>query len=371
MMFHTTTKWVEIFDVTIENIEGNFELKTQLNNVEKDTLLSLPNPNYLEIISHYPHLNDIKLNDIVKKKELPVHVILGVSDYAKIKMQERPRIGQPGDPIAELTRFGWFIMSPGHESNLTHLLFSNTSAQDYEKLCSLDVLGIEENHNFKDTEILDKFKKQLKQSDEGWYETGLIWKTDHPVLTNNKSNSLGRLNNLLKHLKKNSERFIAYDKVIQEQLEDRIIEKVLNITPQKGKEFYLPHKAIIREDAESTKLRVVYDVSSKPNMNKPSLNECLRKESPLQNMLWDNVVRNRMKPVALCADLRKAFLQIRIRECEKDNLKFHWIKNQNVSDTEILRFTRLVFGLIQSPFILEAILQSHLSKYEKNLSKRN
>ena len=150
MMFHITTKWVEIFAVTIQNIEGNFELKTRRNKVEKDTL-SLPDPNYLEIISHYPHMNDIKLNDIVKKKELPVHVILGVSDYAKTKMQERPRIGQPGDPIDELTRFGWFIKSPGHESNLTHLLFSNISAQDYEKLCSLDVLGIEENHALKDT----------------------------------------------------------------------------------------------------------------------------------------------------------------------------------------------------------------------------
>ena len=32
-------------------------------------------------------------------------------------------------------------------------------------------------------------------------------------------------------------------------------------------------------------------------------------------------------------------------------------------------FTRLVFGLIQSPFILEAILQSHLSKYEKTYPK--
>ena len=100
-------------------------------------------------------------------------------------------------------------MSPGHESNLTHLLFSNTSAQDYEKLRSLDVLGIKENHSFKDTEILDRFKKQMKQSDEGWYEIGLIWKTDHPVLTNNKSNSLGRLDNLLKHLKKNSEKFFC------------------------------------------------------------------------------------------------------------------------------------------------------------------
>ena len=39
MMFHITAKWVKIFDVAIQNIERNFELKTQLNKVEKDTLL--------------------------------------------------------------------------------------------------------------------------------------------------------------------------------------------------------------------------------------------------------------------------------------------------------------------------------------------
>ena len=84
---------------------------------------------------------------------------------------------------------------------MSHLLFSNTSAQDYEKLCSLDVMGIEENRSLKDTEFLDKFKKQLKQSDEGWYVDDLARKTDHPVLTNNKNNSLGRLNSLFRHLK--------------------------------------------------------------------------------------------------------------------------------------------------------------------------
>ena len=81
-----------VFDVTIQNIEGNFDFKTQLNKVEKYILLSLPSPNYQEIRSHFPHLNDIKLNDTVKKRELTVHVILGINDYAKIKMQESPRI---------------------------------------------------------------------------------------------------------------------------------------------------------------------------------------------------------------------------------------------------------------------------------------
>ena len=104
-------------------------------------------------------------------------------------------------------------------------------------------------------------------------------------------------------------------------------------------------------------------------MNEPSLNECLEKSLLLQNRLWDVLIRSKMKPVALCADLRKAFLQIRIRECERNIFRFHWIKKQNVSDTEILRFTRFVFWLIQSSVILEAILQSCLSKYGKTYPK--
>ena len=46
-------------------------------------------------------------------QELPVHVILGASEYAKLKTRSVPRVGKPGEPIAELTYFGWTIMSPG------------------------------------------------------------------------------------------------------------------------------------------------------------------------------------------------------------------------------------------------------------------
>ena len=71
-MFHTTVKRIKIFNVTIRSVKGNFGFKTQRNKVEKHNLLSLTNLNYEEIISHFPHLNNIKLNDTVKKKELPV-----------------------------------------------------------------------------------------------------------------------------------------------------------------------------------------------------------------------------------------------------------------------------------------------------------
>ena len=54
----------------------------------------------------YAHLSDIIMTYHDTKRDLPVHVILGAGIYTKIKTQERARVGQPGEPIAELTGLG-------------------------------------------------------------------------------------------------------------------------------------------------------------------------------------------------------------------------------------------------------------------------
>ena len=68
---------------------------------------------------------------------------------------------------------------------------------------------------------------------------------------------------------------------------------------------------------------------------------------------------NRFRPILLCGDIVKAFLQINLREPETDVLRFYWVKNSDPSVIETNRFTRLVFGLTQSPFILEGTLKEH------------
>ena len=68
-------------------------------------------------------MKDITINDTDTKKELSVHVILGAGDYTKIKTQERARVGQPGEPIAELTKLGWVVISPGQVTSVTKMLF--------------------------------------------------------------------------------------------------------------------------------------------------------------------------------------------------------------------------------------------------------
>ena len=75
------------------------------------------------------------------------------------------------------------------------------------------------------------------------------------------------------------------------------------------------------------------------------------------------MTRSRFRPILLCRGIEKAFLQIRIRESKRDVLRFHWVNSFESKNIEILRFTRLVFGLTQSPFIWQGLLKKHFENY--------
>ena len=317
-LMHSEVK-KEIYQFEIGDINQEFKIGFAINKLEKEILLELPNPNYPEIQTSYNHLKDI-INHTETNKELPVHVILEAGDYTKIKNQERARVGQAGEPITESTKLGWVVIFPGQETSVTKILFSKTSVHDYENLCNLDVLGVKDEHTNRDGKIYDEFQRQLGRSDEGWYETNLIWKEKHPPLNNNKSGSLGRLNNLLRNLSRNNQ-LETYDDIIREQQKAGIVETVDRNTSCQNREFYMPHKAVIRESAQTTKVRIVNDASAKPNSSSASQNDCL--EPAYKNLLWDILVRTRLRPVLLCGDIEKPLLLIRIRENDRDALRFH------------------------------------------------
>ncbi len=81
--------------------------------------------------------------------------------------------------------------------------------------------------------------------------------------------------------------------------------------------------------------------------------------------MWNVLLRNKFNPIALAGDLKKAFLQVKIREEDRNVLKFHWIKDLQTQEVEVLRFTRALFGLVQSPFLLGATIEQHLNKFQE------
>ena len=72
-----------------------------------------------------------------------------------------------------------------------------------------------------------------------------------------------------------------------------------------------------------------------------------------------------MRPVVLTGDIEQAFLQILIRKEHRDALRSHWITDKVTQQTTILRFTRAVFGLIQSPFLLGGTIECHIDRYQQ------
>ena len=169
---------------------------------------------------------------------------------------------------------------------------------------------------------------------------------------------------MLRRLKSKPEVLKHYDEVIQEQLGKSIIEPV-NIEEQQavGKVHYLPHREVIRLDKDTTKLRVVYDASAK--RGGPSLNDCLYSRPPLTPMIFDVMARFRAHNVALTADIENAFLNVAIAPEHRDHLRFLWVDDILTDNPQlvIMRFTRVVFGVNSSPFLLNGTIRHHLNSY--------
>ena len=97
---------------------------------------------------------------------------------------------------------------------------------------------------------------------------------------------------------------------------------------------------------------MVYDASARAYSGATSLNECLHAGPPLQNKLWSVLTHSRFHPVAVPGDIRKAFLQIRIRQAERDALRFHWIVDIQLREVETQVYQSAVW-IIPLPVSIE------------------
>ena len=84
---------------------------------------------------------------------------------------------------------------------------------------------------------------------------------------------------------------------------------------------YLPHHPVVREDKDTSKVRIVFDASAK------GLNECLYEGPRLTPLIFDILLKFRTFLITLMADIEKAFLQISINTNDRDYFRFLWFED--------------------------------------------
>ncbi|XP_078361896.1 uncharacterized protein LOC144646227 [Oculina patagonica] len=367
-MYGTVDRQVEIYKVTVEsNVIEGFGFELECINAEKPVLTHLPNPRISELKKANHRIRRLNFSEEAATEDnLPVHVILGAADIQRIKTTEPAVLGTnpDADPGAEFTMLGWTItgksMLSGTETEKG--FFLKSSQDEFKQMCSQEVLGLSDEPDEQGL-FHEDFKNQLQRLEDGTYSTRLPWKSHQLSLPSNRELTLGRLQSTTRKLER-MQKLEEYHTVMEQQLEEGILELVPEV--QTGEVIhYIPHQAVIREEAESTKMRIVYDCSAKRNPQSPSLNDCLEVGPPLQPAIFDILLRNRMKPFCITGDIQKAFLQIKISPEDRDALRLLWYDDLKERNIVQYRFTRVIFGSGPSPYILGATLEKHISQYEE------
>jgi len=232
---------------------------------------------------------------------------------------------------------------------------------DLSKFWTLETIGIKpsevDNENDK---VLDQFRKTAFLKDNK-YTVCFPWKHTEPELPSNFRVAKARLTSMVQHSK--LELLDACDKVFKEYLDLGIIEKAPLNSPYK--KHYLPHRGIYQKN----KIRVVFDGSSKTKTTF-SINELIHKGPNLQENIVKLLLNFRLHAVGITADIEKAFLQVGLNEVDRDSVRFLWVKDITKPaerDNIIhLRFARVPFGINSSPYLLNIVINEHLSSSPAN-----
>ena len=263
---------------------------------------------------NYKHLANIQLaDDCLSDSQADIEILIGSDNIWKFMLGEVRR-GETGDsPVAVSTVLGWVLSGPagkvrGHKLcsvnfNATHVLriesepVSVVSHEDVSldsavsSLWDLGNLGILDKNS-----VHDEFFENIL-FDKGRYTVRLPFRKHHDTLPDNFDLSVTRLNSLVRHLKKSPELATEYSKVIEDQKKQSITEEFNPFLEKAevGKTHYLSHHAVIRQDAYTTKVRVVFDGSAQCDPGLPSLNDILETEPSTVSAIFDVLLRFRSK----------------------------------------------------------------------------
>ena len=276
----------------------------------------------------YQHLKGTWFSDVCSQEVLEIDVLIG-ADYLWQFQTGVTRRGRPEDPVAVETELGWVLSGPLRARDIEKVgvaqvnFVAQTGNQEWnneslesnvQRLWSLEGLGIIDEDTVHG-EFLDGVTFTGSR-----YSVKLPWKEAHDKLSDNYRKSLARMKSQLRRLKKEPELLKEYDSIIRDQVEKGIIEQVSSLE-KADKVHYLPHQAVIRKDAVTTKLRIVYDASSKESKSGTSLNDCLHVGPSLNPLLYSILIRFREKIVVLVGDIEKAFLNVEVDRADRDSLR--------------------------------------------------
>lgn len=308
------------------------------------------------IENELPHLKNLNLADPNFYESGTMDLLLGVQEYTKI-LQQGLFKGPSGTICAQNTSLGWIVMGGSNikinkrENTLT-IMNMDDNANINDLLKTIWEVDTNSTRYLTQEEQLCEtiFEKTHTRNRNGRYKVKLPFKTEHPLSPegNTRETAVRRLLQVERRFNKNSELKKEYTNVIDEYKQLKHMEEVPKKEINK-KSVYLPHFAVVRQDKETTKTRIVFDASCKGS-NGVALNDELLPGPVLQEDLRSLIMRWRVHAVCFVSDIEKMYRMIDIAKEDVDYQRIVW-RNDPSDVIQDYRLLTVTFGTTSAPYL--------------------
>lgn len=321
----------------------------------------------------WSHLRGLELADPDFGQPKPVELILGADSYGHIIKPELIR-NDPSLPLAQHTIFGWIIsgliptIDIDADIQIYHCCIDHDLQELLTKFWSQEELTPAKDHNLHpdDAHCEEHFRSTFSREATGRYIVRLPVKSSSSLLGDSSSKALYCLSKLSRRFQTDCSYKKLYTDFLQEYLSLGHMTPIPRSEINCGSPFYLPHHGVSREHSQTTKLRVVFNGSSRSDNGK-SLNDILYSGAKLQTDIADVLLWFRMYRYVFSTDIKKMYRQILVHEANRDLQRIYWY-NEN-HNTVPYRLTTVTYGLNCAPFlalrVIQQLIEDEGHKYPK------
>ncbi|XP_018495923.1 uncharacterized protein LOC108864536 [Galendromus occidentalis] len=316
----------------------------------------------------------------------PPAILVGMDQIHKIVTRSQLPVTVVDNIVAQHSRFGWLIGGPtsgevrvGATVTTAHVICCSAAmstdslpispaAKALQTLWSLESVGIAEAPS----------SPQLSADEDSairQFESGLTYENDRYVVTfpkreticllpNNRAVALKRLERKLSQLEREPSKYQRYHEEIMKFVHEG---HACEVGPSESTgpstidgSYFMPHHEVITGSGPWEKWRIVFDCSSK-DAGATSLNDHLLPGPNLNPELVTVLLNFRLHPVAVSADITKAYLQLGIRDEDRSLFNFLW-RAPGERLVKVFQMTKVIWGATSSGFLLAATVREHLKR---------
>lgn len=288
-----------------------------------------------------------------------IDVLIGTRYFYEIMKSEKVEIGR-NKPMLIDSELGWVVAGgfssnvPSKTSNISFCWL--TQEQEFKSKSSMSP-----KFDFKEVEFTEEdmdcenhFRSTIKRNEKGRYVVRLPIKPN-AELGESKSLAVKRLKQLQKQLNGNPAMKSAYVDFMSEYIKLGHMEVLKSSESNLRYPYYIPHHAVYKLSSTTTKLRVVFNASSKTT-NQKSLNDILMVGPNLQIDMRILLLNFTLTKYAFIADVEKLFRQLEVDPEDRDYLRVLWWDESG----EVIecRLTTVTYGTACAPYqALRVLLQ--------------